>query len=159
MNRKDAMEGVFMKKITIACFLLLSTLGIAEARKPAVEPVTGISIQDYKEIPPSQAKGYNFQKGKPQNVAKKGTSPTITNTTVKTVETKTTKQLSGADAPAWPVSLFLFVLIALPFGAWFGIMKSLQKENEDQVVPSNTLAFPTKDNSTDDDDYNLPKAG
>lgn len=156
------MEGANMKKITLLALILLSNLTLVEAREPAVEPVTGISIDDYKVIPPSQAKGYEFQKGKPTNVGQKTpVQKTITNTTATTevtnIETKTTKQLQ-TDAPGWPTSLFLFVLIALPFGAWFGIMRSLQEDKTEENVPSNTLAFPTREETTDNDDFNLPKA-
>ena len=155
------MEGANMKKITLLALILLSNLTLVEAREPAVEPVTGISIDDYKVIPPSQAKGYEFQKGKPSNVAQKApvqkTTTNTTATTVTNIETKSTKQLQ-TDAPGWPTSLFLFVLIALPFGAWFGIMRSLQEDKTEDFVPSNTLAFPTREETTDDD-FNLPKAG
>lgn len=158
------MEGANMKKITLLALILLSNMTLVEAREPAVEPVTGISIDDYKVIPPSQAKGYEFQKGKPSNVAQKApvqkttTTTNTTATTVTNIETKSTKQLQ-TDAPGWPTSLFLFVLIALPFGAWFGIMRSLQEDKTEDFVPSNTLAFPTREETTDDDDFNLPKAG
>ncbi len=151
-----------MKKISFLALVLLSTLSLVDAREPAVEPVTGISIDDYKVIPPSQAKGYDFQKGKPKSVADKQpiqkTTDTTATTAFKKVETKTTKQL-GSEAPAWPTSILLFLLVALPFGAWFGIMKSLEQDKTEDIVPSNTLAFPSRDNKTDDDDFNLPKAG
>jgi hypothetical protein len=155
------MKGGFMKMMTILSILLLTSFTMAEAREPAVEPVTGISIDDYKVIPPSQAKGYDFQKGKPKEVTKKAPVQKSNDRQFAAtipVETKTTQQL-GANAPTWPVSIFLFVLIALPFGAWFGIMKSLGQDKEDEYIPSNTIAFPTKSDSTDDDDFNLPKAG
>jgi hypothetical protein len=113
-------------------------------------------------VPPSKAKGYDFQKGKPKDVIKNNSVKKTNDkpSTLSTpVESKTSKQLR-ADAPAWPVAISLFVLVALPFGIWFGIMKSLDRYGEDEVLPSNTITFPTKNkNESVDDDYDLPKTG
>lgn len=146
-----------MKKtnlILILALLTLTSFGL-HARGPAVEPVTGISIDDYKEIPPEQAKGYDFQKGKPKAIAKKAHSESSIAPT-KPVVTKTEKQIYS-EGPSWPISIFLILLVALPFGAWFGVLKGLSSEETTEEAPSNTIAFPSK--RTDEDDTNWPKAG
>ncbi len=40
------------------------------ARKPAVEPILGVSIEEYKEVPPQKAKGYDFNRVPSSNVKK-----------------------------------------------------------------------------------------
>ena len=122
----------------------------ARGRAPAVQPVIGISIDDYKDIPPSQAKGYRFVKGKPK-VINRQTASNVNNTNI---ENKSSKQVYGSDT-SWPLSIFLFVLISLPFALWFSIMKSLGKK--DNKSPSNTIKFPSKP-TNEDDDVDFPKA-
>lgn len=140
--------------IMILGLIILLPIG-SFARGPAVEPVSGISIDDYKEIPPDQAKGYHFQKGKP--VSASSVTPVKTITKSKNPKTKSKEQVYDS-APAWPLSFLLVLLIGLPFGIWIGVMKSLGKEQEPLDTSHNTIAFPSK-KSGDDDDVDWPKAG
>ena len=133
-------------------------------RGPAVEPVSGISIDDFKEVPPSQAKGYRFTKGQPKQLVPQKTKPIAKNpvTKIKTsIDTRSEKQVYGPDSN-WPSAIFLLVLLAMPFGLWVSIMKSL--DDKEIVQPDNTIPFPVKKSGPsghDDDDggdFNLPKA-
>lgn len=63
-----------LKKYTVSVFLftIVSIPTVIQARKPAVSPVTGISIDDYNEISPSQAKGFYFSEGVPEKISSDG---------------------------------------------------------------------------------------
>jgi hypothetical protein len=137
-----------LKILTITAILLPAH---ANARGPAVEPVRGISIEDYKEIPPSQAKGYQFSKGKPKSLTRK----TASGFNPSSIDKKTSKQVYNSNS-SWPISIFLFLLVAMPFGLWFSIMKTL--ENKETDLPENTLPFPAKKSQEPDDDIDFPKA-
>ena len=147
-----------MKTISTTVIFIFSVLflfpSLSEARGPAVEPVQGISIDDYKEVPPSQAKGYQFTNGKPKVLTRKVTyKPSFTK-----VNNKTERQVYGPDA-SWPTSIILFLLVVMPFGLWFSIMKSLDSKEVETF--ENTIPFPTINNKSsddNDDDFNLPKA-
>ena len=147
-----------MKKLLILLIFLLPLS--AFARKPAIEPVTGISIDDYKEVPPSQAKGYNWneenKKVTTEAIAPKGD-----------VTKLPSRSISEETAPDLKPAIILVLLLVLPFGIWFflnGKLDSPESEigfQEEEEINDNTLAFPkatkTKDDD-DDDDFNIPKA-
>lgn len=147
-----------MKKLLILLIFLLPLS--AFARKPAIEPVTGISIDDYKEVPPSQAKGYNWneenKKVTAEAIAPKGD-----------VTKLPSRSISEETAPDLKPAIILVLLLVLPFGIWFflnGKLDSPESEigfQEEEEINDNTLAFPkatkTKDDD-DDDDFNIPKA-
>ncbi len=144
-------------KIKPLIFISLITLilpAYANTREPAVLPVSGISIDDYKEIPPEKAKGYHFKQGRPSSLKK----DTISHTRERHLKRKSFKQVYGPDT-SWPLSILLILLIAMPFILWSLIMKSLNKEEFTGF--KKTLPFPTdnqKSGNDDDDDLNLPKA-
>ena len=50
----------FSKQLILFLFLALITSSMSFARKPAVQPVSGISIEEYNDVPPSKATPYNF---------------------------------------------------------------------------------------------------
>jgi hypothetical protein len=146
-----------MKKLTILLILLLPLT--AFARKPAVEPVTGISIDEYKEVPPSEAKGYNWNEGEAK-VTKEAIAP---KGDVSRLPTQTISETTGMDlTPA----IILVMLLILPFGIKFFLNGKLDKpETEtglEKEIHDNTLAFPKsskkEDDDNDDDDFNIPKA-
>ncbi|MFT6068207.1 MAG: hypothetical protein ACJAT2_002921 [Bacteriovoracaceae bacterium] len=146
-----------MKKLTILLILLLPLS--AFARKPAVEPVTGISIDEYKEVPPSQAKGYNWNEGESkvttEAVAPKGDPSKLPSRTI-----------SEATEPNLKPAFILVLLLVLPFGIWFFMNGKLDDPEteigfQDEEIEDNTLAFPKSkknDDDNDDDDFNIPKA-
>ncbi len=147
-----------MNKLTILLILLLPFS--AFARKPAVEPVTGISIDEYKEVPPSQAKGFNWNKDESkittEAVAPKGDTSKLPS-----------RSISETTEPSLKPAFILVLLLILPFGIWFFMNGELDEPEseigfqEDEEIEDNTLAFPKskkKDDDNDDDDFNIPKA-
>lgn len=149
-----------MKNLLI---LALFTLPLSSfARKPAVEPVTGISIDEYKEVPPSQAQGYNWNKKNTESLkVKENTAPQVKGD----VSALPEREISSTTGPNLTPAIVLFFMLILPFGIWYFLLGKLdepeteigfQEEEED-----NTLAFPSKSHKKDDeddDDFDIPKA-
>ncbi len=81
----------------------------AFSRSPAVEPVRGISIEQYTEVNPDNDPGYNW--GAKTSVALQ-VGPT---------------QNRPLQANGLPTTLLLIGLLTLPFFLWRGIMKNLDK--------------------------------
>lgn len=147
--------GLFM---TLICL----SSGLAHARKPAVLPVTSISIDDYKDVPPSEAKGYNW--------ANKDTvkTPTAKKPVARTpaIQRYDFNQ-SNTSGPSIPVIAFLVLMFGLPMALWWGIMKGLDQPEEldndssgSEVVDLNSERAKRESNSdNDDDDFHFPKAG
>jgi hypothetical protein len=122
-------------KIATLIFLLLSTP--LWARSPAVEPVTGISIEEYKEVDSKNAKGYDFTRHEITNVE----------------QTSSESDLSVAT------TIFLILASALPFVVWFGVMRALPDASEEhQKTTQTTPTFSVikgegSDDHNDDDDH------
>lgn len=148
-----------MNIVTILILLILPFSSFA--RSPAVGPVTGISIDEYKDVPPSQAKGFNWKNS--EDIKPSFDSSKLPEQGINTEE--------GPDlSPA----IVLFFMSILPFGIWFFLLGKLadpahdigyQEEGDDgQELKGDTLAFPpkakkySKNDDEDDDDFNLPKA-
>ncbi|MBT7610671.1 MAG: hypothetical protein HN576_13005 [Bacteriovoracaceae bacterium] len=140
-----------LKLLIILVMTIVFLPAHAISRRPAVEPVSGISIEDYKVIPPSQAKGYQFSRGKPSSLIRN----TASGFNPSSIEKKTSKQIYDSTSN-WPISIFLFLLVIMPFGLWFSIMKSL--DNKETDLPANTLSFPSNKTQKSDDDIDFPKA-
>ncbi len=86
----------------IATFVLFLLSGPLFARSPAVEPVTGISIEEYREVDATTTTGYNFTREEPAY------------------------EHTSKDTQLTPMTaLFLIIASALPFVVWFGIMRAL----------------------------------
>ncbi|MCF8058761.1 MAG: hypothetical protein K9K67_05660 [Bacteriovoracaceae bacterium] len=146
-------------KILIPFLILLSTA--AFGRSPAVEPVTGISIEEYKEVSPKQDPGFNWQQ---RNFV---IDSTILVKTREPAEKKLINQ-TKSQRKSWPTYLFLFSLVSLPFALWYSIMKGLENKNsQDHYViepvfsaTSNTVDLnkEREKRKKDEEDHNIPKA-
>lgn len=101
-------------------FIFSSTL---EARSPAVEPVTGISIDQYQEVSPQEDPGFNWKK--PTDITSNTSLITTRTPAESALITKTENQTKS-----WPVILFLLGLICLPFALWYSVMKGLEDKDE-----------------------------
>lgn len=124
-----------MKIATFVFFILTSPLF---ARSPAVEPVQGISIEEYREVDSTQAKGYDFAKYEAH-------------------QTRPNSELS------FTTGFFLLVVSALPFVVWFGVMRALPdatpKAPEQGTQKPNLSIINGEGRKDDDDDHHdLPKA-
>jgi len=131
----------------IGLFLLLAVAQIdtVEARKPAVDPVQEISIEEYNDVPPEKAKAFDFSQDKKKAQGKK---PLVK----KQVPVTSIKSLESKDNT---FSYLLFFLFALPFAIWFGIRNITKVKNE--AIDDNVTELKSKKKS--DDDINYPKAG
>lgn len=151
-----------MKKLILLAIITLPFSVFA--RKPAVEPVTGISIDHYKDVPPSQAQGFDW-------TSDKEAKPSKTNNTQSKldVDKLPEQQITDTTGPDLTPAIILFFLLVLPFGIWFFLLGKLEEPvNEvgfqDEETEDNMLAFPSKSkkeekgNDDDDDDFNIPKA-
>ena len=124
----------------IATILLCLSFSPLFARSPAVEPVTGISIDQYKEVEAGKDQGYDFSKNEPNYI-----------------KARSDAELSPTTA------FFLVVASALPFIVWFGVMRALPDATP--MENSNTGARPTLSvikgegkSESDDDHDSMPKA-
>lgn len=148
-----------MKKLLILAIITLPFSSFA--RKPAVEPVTGISIDHYKDVPPSEAQGFDWKQDK--SIQNKKTKTVQAKVDVEKLPEQEISETSNANLT--PAIMLLFMLV-LPFGIWFFLLGKLDTpENEvgfqEEEDADNMLAFPSKnkkDDSEDDDDFDVPKA-
>ncbi len=124
-------------------FLLLFSISTSlfAGRGPAVEPVTGISIEEYNETTPQQGRGFDFN----QTDSFFEKAPTDTSLTMTTVA-------------------FLVFASSLPFIVWFGVMRALPdatpvSTETPAARPSLTVvAKEPSSSNNDDDDQHWPKA-
>ncbi len=110
--------------------ILLSSLVISFSvfgRSPAVEPITGISIDQYKEVDPKNDPGFNWKQdstrqarlkdGKVVTPYDSGTSITMT-------------------------AIFLIAIVSFPIALWFALMKSFPatpNQTENTANHANTI--------------------
>ena len=125
-------------------FLLLFSISTSlfAGRGPAVEPVTGISIEEYNETTPQTGRGFDFN----QENSFFEKAPTDTSLSMTTVA-------------------FLIFASALPFIVWFGVMRALPdastvNSETPAARPSLTVVAkePSSANKNEDDDHHWPKA-
>ncbi len=130
-------------KWTFLAFLsfLLMTMASEEtnARKPAVEPVIGLSIDHHQKISPKQDPGFNWQQNqnykskKGQKLIKRHKLPGSKPQTLFLREQKKT------GASPWLTYLFITILLLLPVSLWYGILAKLRKKHH-QKDSSHTLS-------------------
>lgn len=101
-----------MKKILLLILVLVMSFPVW-ARKPAVEPVMGISIDNEPKVQnPSLSKGFEFT---PYQEVKRGPQSVSTAPEAKPQEVDRVTPL-----------FFILVMLVLPVGLWFGIMKNIK---------------------------------
>jgi hypothetical protein len=165
-----------MKVLIQLCFLiaLAISIGKTQARKPAVEPVMGISIDHYKKTDPKKDKGFNWNEQTNKVENKVNTArPSNIDLNIEIVPQKALVydlNIPTSKAPVWPSFLLGALLIFLPVALWFGIMKSLRKEeqsneklndNSTQVSPLtlvNGESSPETKDEGQNKDKDFPKA-
>ena len=134
-------------RISVIGLFLLGVMAhnVVEARKPAVDPVQEISIEEYNDVPPEKAKAFDFSQTSKKNITKKALVR-------KQVPITSIKDLEGQDRSF----NFLFLLVfALPLAVWFSVRSITKSKEED--IKDNVTALKSKKDS--DDDINYPKAG
>ncbi len=122
----------------------------AMARGPAVEPVTGLSIEEYNETFPDETKGFNFNKtSKDQtNNTQKSISRNIAN--INRAPERSIESLYDKTSSEYA---FLVILGILPFVIWFGIMKTIDSIEEKYRSSRPRLVRTDNDDNDDDDNY------
>ena len=124
----------------IALTLIALSINPLFARSPAVEPVSGISIEEYRENDPKTAQGYDFTNDESLYTEAPHSDAELTATT----------------------AFFLIVASALPFVVWFGVMRALPDATptESQSAPKPTFSVIKGEGkkAEDDEDDSLPKA-
>ncbi|WP_127718096.1 hypothetical protein [Halobacteriovorax sp. HLS] len=118
------------------------------ARKPAVEPVTGISIDQYDDVAPEKATPYNFNQKKTKALTPVKTKKEVKQKTLNQMQEKTTSTTNQV--------LVLLMVMVLPIAVWLGLMKGVK--DLDHEAPNNVVDLNSKKPSNDDDDMNFPKA-
>lgn len=108
------------------------------ARSPAVDPVSGISIEEYTEVDPKTTKGFDFTNSKDSDLVKDS-------------------ELNASTA------FFLLVASILPVVVWFGVMRALPDAptapaNETARTPLTIVQGQNNSSDDDHDDDTLPKA-
>tara|TARA_R110002072_G_scaffold534_6_gene3871 strand:- start:47911 stop:48345 length:435 start_codon:yes stop_codon:yes gene_type:complete len=143
-----------VKLLLLPLFFFSLLISSASGRKPAVEPVSGISIDHYKEVKPSQDPGFNFNDNPNRVPSNKVVPPKNYSTSSTDAEHRGSSTLPGI--------FFLISLAALPFGLWWMIIN--HKDEEQTVVSShhdNTYDFMKEKetrSSTNNDDDDVKKA-
>ena len=147
-----------LKRLSLITLFLLSLS--AFGRSPAVEPIRGISINEYKEVDPAADPGFNWRQ-----------SPYVEETTLVNTrfpaESNLIKQ-TKSQRKSWPTYVFLVSLIGLPFVLWYSVMKGLEDKEPSQNVihdvatgvATNTIDFneEREKRQKESDDSDIPKA-
>ena len=118
------------------------------ARKPAVEPVSGISIDQYDDVPPAKANPYDFNQGKTKELAPAKRSKAVKKTTLDDMKSSKKSRTNQV--------IVLLMVFLLPVAVWLGLMKGIK--DLDNERPNNIVDLDAKRTSDDDDDIDFPKA-
>ncbi len=153
MNSKNKKSFLFIL-LSVGSFLL-STASFGRA--PAVEPVTGISIDQYREVDPKKDPGFNWNQNSSQFVRFKTGARTASRSTASYDSTTSTTM----------TAVFLLAIVAFPIALWFTLMKSFPStptstpENSTHESVTIDLAAERskrEDQESSDDDDHIHKA-
>ena len=142
---------------TILLVILLSFTNVSMARKPAIDPVIGIGIDDKPAKTPTKVRFFDF-KNKDNVSGKNSFVPKKTN------DIRSTSDLEENDGNFSLQALLIFLILLLPFGLWFGMIYRLKSnERATHIDPITTkedfdpeLAENEEEEEEDEIDY--PKA-
>ncbi len=123
-------------------FLLLFSIStsLLAGRSPAVDPVTGISIEEYNETTPTPGRGFDFSEQE-SAYEKVPTDTSLSTTSI----------------------VFLLFASALPFVVWFGVMRALPDgapltHTGETIRPSLSVVQNKTPEDDHKDDEHWPKA-
>jgi hypothetical protein len=118
--------------ILVAFLTFIFVLGRVEARRPAVEPVMGISIDEYQHVPPEKARGFDFT----QKQTKKNNEKVLKQKVSNSHPAQLPQVNNEKDTSAWSWTLigFLFLLPAL---IWFSVYRALFKSRTEPEISQN----------------------
>ncbi|MBT3586919.1 MAG: hypothetical protein HN509_18555 [Halobacteriovoraceae bacterium] len=143
------------KSTTLILFLTLLGCSFAFAkspsRAPAIDPVVGLDIQQYNDVSPDQAKGYDWNQTQGLAATENKKSESIQDFLYRPEETNTENGLG---------QIFLLILgLCLPFALWFGISKTFTTPTTTpglKLVEGDTNSPTHKQDPGNDDQF--PKA-
>jgi len=104
-----------------------------EARKPAVEPVMGLSIEEYDNVPPEKSQGFNFEQGAEQSTKQADQNQIAPAQTPVAPRSLVNQSILSSESDT-PATLFYILLSLLPFVVWFGLMKNLENNDEEEFT-------------------------
>ena len=113
-----------LKRLSLITLFLLSLTTFG--RSPAVEPIRGISISEYKEVDPKADPGFNWRQ-----------SDFVQETALVTTRTPAERSLinqTKSQRKTWPTYVFLVSLLGLPFVLWYSVMKGLEDKGSEGFV-------------------------
>lgn len=150
----------FWKPIILFIFMTAGLLSFkVEARKPAVEPVMGLSIEEYENVPPEQSQGFNFDQNETQKAESRQPGQeqlTVPQTPV--ASRNLINQSAQSSSPDTPATLFYILLSLLPFVVWFGLMKNLDANREEEFTAEMYDLEEQRRKRDQDHDDDIPKA-
>lgn len=118
------------------------------ARKPAVEPILGVSIEEYKEVPPEKAKGYDFSETKNPS--------SVTETSQERIHSPEGIEVKSlTDSSSTSKILFLFFMFLPIIASGFAFFKISRKDHSN-VISLEELRNRKDQKEEDNDD--IPKA-
>lgn len=127
------------------------------SRAPAVDPVMGISIEEYERVDPADAKPFDFSE----------TDQTVEgqNNAFSSAPLAPRSLQLSSDQSKGPPTYFYIILSLLPFVIWYGVMKNLetsdgQSDLTEDLNNTYDLSAQREKRSprNQDDDTDLPKA-
>lgn len=141
------------KSLSIFMILLMGLFSFnGHTRAPAVDPVMGLSIEEYEKVDPADATPFDF--------TEQSTEPTAISAPLAPRSLQQTSSESKG-----PPTYFYILMSLLPFVIWYGVMKNLESLEEEVVtenIEDNTFdlnAQREKRAALDqNDDTDLPKA-
>lgn len=104
-------KSLFFILLSLGSFLLSSA---SFGRAPAVEPVTGISIDQYREVDPKEDKGFDWHQDSSKFTRFKNNRTTGQRASV----------AYDSSASTTMSVVFLVAIVAFPIALWFTLMKS-----------------------------------
>ncbi len=119
------------------------------ARSPAVLPTRGISIDEFKQITPKQAKafGYQFTKGLPKSV-NDSERKVINNGDI---VLQNIKKNANSSIMSIPIFITLFIL-SIPLFLWFFMIRTIDHAKTDGDINKNVIPL-NNDQKEDRDDH------
>lgn len=150
----------FWKSIILFIFMTAGLFSFeTQSREPAVEPVMGLSIEEYENVPPEESQGFNFEQKDAQETQRgpsgqqqlsRPQTPAAARNLI-----NQSNQTSTTDTPA---TLFYILLCLLPFIVWFGLMKNLDGNQEENFTAEMYDLEEQRRKREGSDDDDIPRA-
>lgn len=122
MNTKNKTSLLLIIYSVGTFFFSLSSFG----RAPAVEPVTGISIDQYREVDPKSDPGFNWKQDASRHI----------HFNTDTVSRRRAPANYASTTSTTMTTVFLLAIVAFPIALWFTLMKSFPTAPES--IPEST---------------------